>query len=53
MKVDVKLGRVLGYSRQIVNFRHIYYTNLYEIYHRNVPVSRTFEMRIEKFEAVD
>ena len=46
-------GRVFGYSRQFGNSRHIYCRNLYQIYHRNGPVSRTFEMRIEQFEAVD
>ena len=47
------VGRVLGYSRQFVNSRHIYYTNLYQIYHRNGPSCRTFEMRTEQFEQGD
>ena len=47
------IGRVFGYSRQFGNSRHIHYTNLYQIHHRNGPVSKTFEMRIEQFEAVD
>ena len=49
----IRIGRVLGYSTQFSNSRHIYYTNLYQIYLRSGPVSRTFEMRIQKFEAVD
>ena len=45
-----EVGRVLGYSEQFVNSEQIYYTIVYQIYHRNGPVSRTFGMRIEKFE---
>ena len=51
--ICIYIGRVLGYSGQFVNSRQIYYTNLYQMYHRNGPVSRTFEMRIEQFDAVD
>ena len=47
------IGSVFGYSRQFGNSRHIYYTNMYQVYHRNGPVSRTFEQKIEQFEAFD
>jgi len=47
------VGVVLVYFGHFVNSRHMYYTNLYQIYHRNGPVSKIFEMRFEKFEAVD
>ena len=49
--------RLLGHSgrkrvalkRTVSELRTLYYTNLYQIYHMNSPVSRTFEMvRIEK-----
>ena len=48
-----EVGSVFGYLVHIGKVGLIYYTNLYHIYHRNVPVSRTFEMQIEQFEAVD
>ena len=41
-------GSVLGYSGHFVDSGHIDYSNLYQIYRRNGPVSRTFEMRIEQ-----
>ena len=47
-----EVGSVLGNSGQFGNSGLIHYTTLYQIYHRNGPVSRTFEMRIEQFEAV-
>ena len=46
------LGSVMPWNRQcrvqgsgtISELMTLYYTNLYPIYHRNVPVSRTFEI---------
>ena len=34
-------------KRTVAELRTLYYTNLYQIYHRNCPVSRTFEIRID------
>ena len=40
-------------KRTVAELRTVDHTNLYHIYHRNGPVSRTFELRVEQFEAVD
>ena len=40
-------------KRTVAELRTISYTNLYQLFHRNGHLSRTFELRIVKFKAVD